>query len=284
MELVAKCFCEDQDGSKQIFCENDGKFTATDSCDYNEWCVGPKNQNEALYGPTSDLCKDVDISCGGSTLYPSCNHCPRKDEKEWCGGDCYLDEKEDTCNEIHQYAKVGHSTCSYDTSSSFIANILGNKKSLMEGKSACSKDKDCLGVYQRSCDLQYAEFKLCYDYIEIDASYESCVYKKDSVRGYPSDFIEVGDGVQCNESNVNVLEEFIPPSQSLRDVGLTRKKCKDYCSKNDQCWGCIKWSISSLKMNAIHKCGDQKPSKALILAIMMEKFFLEELQIRNTLK
>ena len=204
VELVANCFCEDEHGSKQIFCENEGKFIATDSCDYNEWCVGPGNQNEAVYGQTSDLCEEVDISCGDSTLYPSCKHCPRNAEKEWCSGDCYLDEEDDMCKEINQYAKVYHSSCAQDTSS-FIANILGNKKSLMKGKSACSKDKACLGVYNQFCDLQFPEFKLCYNYIEIDANHEGCVYKKDSTRGYPSDFIELGEGVQCNEGNVNVL-------------------------------------------------------------------------------
>ena len=261
--MAAECFCQDEDGSKQIFCEHDGQFIASASCKSNEWCVGPRNRDEAIYGPTSDLCREVDISCGGSTLYPSCNLCPRNDGKEWCTGDCYLDDEEDICKEIYQYAKVVHARCHKKFSATnWIFNILQTKKTWLQSKDGCSKSKDCLGVYQQSCDPKSTAFYLCSKYIEVDAKYDGCVYKKDSVRGYPSDFIE--EEKQCVKSNVNVLREFTPASQSISEMEVTRKDCEEYCAKHEQCWGCSGSETKSLQVNAIPECGSHKPWRGIM--------------------
>ena len=67
-------------------------------------------------------------------------------------------------------------------------------------------------------------------------------------------FIRSSKGKRCRESNVDVLNSFIPPSGKAVDAMAIRDECEIYCSTHDNCWGCSVYCGSPCQWNAIPNC------------------------------
>ena len=62
--IAEKCYCENQNGGtgkNGLICEKDGSFLRTDSCQGDEWCTGPGDENSATHS-RNDLCTKGNIS------------------------------------------------------------------------------------------------------------------------------------------------------------------------------------------------------------------------------
>ena len=59
MCTAEKCFCENKSGEtghNGIFCQQNGTFSRSGSCDTDEWCTGPSDGESAVYDKIT-LCK-----------------------------------------------------------------------------------------------------------------------------------------------------------------------------------------------------------------------------------
>ena len=58
--IAEKCYCENQNGGTQkngLICEEGGTFLRTDSCQGDEWCTGPADENSAIHN-RNELCTE----------------------------------------------------------------------------------------------------------------------------------------------------------------------------------------------------------------------------------
>ena len=122
----------------------------------------------------------------------------------WCGGNCFMDERDNTCkiigkHEANLYLTISHcsltrfiwqhSTYRFATLDDYIKveqrNCISGKvyTKLNYAKSDCSADQRCIGVLAEHCEAG-STFYLCEEGITTDVTwFDSCVYKKKETAG-----------------------------------------------------------------------------------------------------
>jgi len=72
-------------------------------------------------------------------------------------------------------------------------------------------------------------------------------------------YVHTPSGVYCSENRQNILQQFVPPTNSTTDAENALSKCEAFCSTTASCWGCsvdLVTPPSLAAFNAIPTCGE----------------------------
>ena len=76
--------------------------------------------------------------------------------------------------------------------------------------------------------------------------------------GFSSEFSQHNKGHKCRKGSYSVLREFIPISEGKDDMLAARSQCENFCSFQDNCWGCSVFCEANCSWSAITNCASHQ--------------------------